>query len=98
MKTVGQFDHYDSYVLGHRKEHLTEVLGLVLKLVPVICDLFEFGDTVDDKCDIITELVSELFVRNYRIFNNIMKYAGYDRFFVELEFRRMIATESGCMI
>ena len=88
MESVCKFDHYDSYILGHRQKHLTKVFGLILKLITVIFDLLEFGDTVNDQRNIISELDAQFLIGYDRILNDIMKDTGYYSLFVKLELRQ----------
>ena len=51
MEPVGELDEHDADVLGHRQEHLPDVLGLLL-LVAVGAELGQLGDAVHEVGDL----------------------------------------------
>ena len=54
VEPVGELDQDDPDVLGHRQEHLADVLGLLL-LVAVGAELGQLGDAVDELGDLGAE-------------------------------------------
>ena len=59
MEPVGELDEDDPDVLGHREEHLPDVLGLLL-LVAVGAELRELRDAVDHVGDFGAEALLEV--------------------------------------
>ena len=95
VETVGEFDQDDTDILGHGKEHLSEIAGLHflldMGLIAVVAGKFEFfqlGDAVDQQRDIRSELFCDLFPGHDRIFNYVVQKACGDRLLVELEVRQ----------
>ena len=82
MQAVCKFYHDHTYILGHRKEHLAEILGLQIKLLGRILYTRELRDTVYKKCNFRAKLFLQLVIRHHRIFDNIMQDAGRDRLLI----------------
>jgi hypothetical protein len=59
VEPVGELDEDDPDVLGHREEHLPDVLGLLL-LVGMGAELGELGDPVDQVGDIGAETLFDV--------------------------------------
>ena len=59
MQSVGQLDEDDPDVLGHRQQHLPDVLGLLL-LVAVRRESRQFGHAVDEVGDFGTEALLDV--------------------------------------
>ena len=57
VQPVGELDHQHPDVSAHRDDHLADRLRL--RRLPVF-DLVQLGATVDEQCDLLAELVSEL--------------------------------------
>ena len=59
VEPVGELDEDDPDVLGHRQEHLADVLGLLL-LVAVGAELGQLGDAVDELGDLGAEALLDV--------------------------------------
>lgn len=70
MKTVGQFDHEDADVLGHRDDHLAH--GLRLRGLTV-GEFVELGHPIDHGCDLGAEFLGELIQRIGRVLDRVMQ-------------------------
>jgi len=57
VKSVGEFDQQHAPVLGHGDEHLADG-GRLLLLLGVELQAVELGDAVDDRGDLIAELLA----------------------------------------
>ena len=82
VQAVGQFDHNDTDILGHRKKHLTQIGRLTLHLIRRILQLGQLGHTIDQQCHIDTEFRRQFLDGHHGIFDHIMQKACRDRFFI----------------
>jgi hypothetical protein len=85
VQPVGQLDHEDPRVLGHRDDHLADRLGLrrVAEL-----DLVELGDAVDEQRDLAAELAAHVLQRVVAVFDGVVQQRGGQRRGVHAEVRR----------
>ena len=78
MEPVGELDEHDPDVLGHRQEHLADVLGLLL-LVAVGAELRELGDAVDELGDLGAEALLDVGQAVLGVLGDVVQERGLDR-------------------
>ena len=78
MQPVCQLNDDNAHVLCKSKHHLAEVLGLRLLLGSEF-QMGEFADPIDQFSDILAELLGNLPLGCFRIFDHIMQYGRHDR-------------------
>ena len=88
VEAVRKLDHNDPYILGHRKEHLPEIIRLEFKLIFIILDLFKLGDAVNYKGYIRAEFPFKVLNCKCRILNHVMQESCRYRFLVKLKLRK----------
>ena len=84
VQAVGELDDDDADVLGHRQEHLAQVLDLRVFL-RLIRDARQLGDAVDERGDLVAEARGDFFARDDRVFDDVVEQRGGDRRAVHLE-------------
>jgi len=75
VQPVGQLDHEDPYVAGHRDHHLAD--GLRLGGVAVV-DLVELGDPVHEARDLVAELAAQLVEGVVGVLDGVVQQRGRD--------------------
>jgi hypothetical protein len=89
VQAVGQLDEDDPDVLGHREEHLPDVLGLLL-LVAVGAEPGELGDPVDELRHLGAEPLLDVAEAELGVLGNVMQERGLDRDEVDPELRERL--------
>ena len=87
VKAVRELNQNDTDVLGHGEEHSAKVLGLDVESVIGPSDVGELGNAVHHKGDIIPEDTRNLFLREYRVLDDIVQKSRDDTLLVELQVR-----------
>ena len=77
MEPVGELDQDDPDVLGHRQEHLADVLGLLL-LVAVGAELGQLGDAVDELGDLRPETLLDVGQAVFGVLRDVMEERRLD--------------------
>ena len=86
VQAVGELDDDDADVLGHRHEHLAQVLDLRVFL-RLVGDARQLGDAVDELRDLGAEFLGDLFARDDRVLDHVVEEGGGDRRAVHLHDR-----------
>ena len=86
VEPVGELDEDDPDVLGHRQEHLPDVLGLLL-LVAVGAELRELRDAVDEVGDLGAEPLLDVGEAVLGVLGDVVEERGRDRDRVDAELR-----------
>ena len=85
VEPVAQLDDDDAQVVGHREEHLPDVLGLMhvarLSLQPA-----ELRHALHEAADLVTELLADVVVRLGRVLGDVVQQRRRDRRGVHPEF------------
>ena len=84
MEPVGELDEDDPDVLGHRQEHLADVLGLLL-LVAVGAELRQLGDAVDEVGDLGAEALLDVGQAVLGVLGDVVEERRLDRDRVDAE-------------
>ena len=84
VQAVGELDDDDADVLGHRHEHLAQVLDLRVFL-RLVGDARELGDALDERGDLGAELRGDLFARDDGVLDDVVQERGGDRRPVHLQ-------------
>ena len=77
VQPVGQLDEDDPDVLGHRQEHLADVLGLLL-LVAVGAELRQLRDAVDELGDLGPEALLDVGQAVLGVLRHVVEQGGLD--------------------
>ena len=77
MRAVGQFDENDADVLGHRHEHLAQVLHLLFFFAGVL-HARQLGDALDQIRDRGGELLGDLGIRGGGVLDAVVHEGGLD--------------------
>ena len=90
MKPVRQLYYQYSYVLGHCQKHLSEILSLSFFLV------FKFQrsqlrDSVHKKTDFLSEIIYQILLRIFGIFDNIVEKSRYNGFFIHAKISQYLS-------
>ena len=85
VQPVGELDEDDADVLGHRDEHLAQVVGLGLG-ERLELDLAELGDAVDQVGDLVAEALADLGERHLGVLDDVVEERGLERGRVHVEF------------
>ena len=86
VEPVGELDEDDADVVGHRQEHLPDVLGLLL-LVAVGAELRQLGDAVDEVRDLGAEPLLDVGEAVLGVLGDVVEERGRDRDGVDAELR-----------
>ena len=78
VEPVGELDEHDPDVLGHRQQHLADVLGLLL-LVAVGAELGQLGHAVDELGDLGAELLLDVGQAELGVLGDVVEEGGLDR-------------------
>ena len=78
MQAVGELDQDDPDVLGHRQEHLADVLGLLL-LVAVRAELGQLRDAIDELRDLGPEPLLDVGQAVLGVLGDVVEQRGLDR-------------------
>ena len=84
VEPVGELDQDDPDVLGHRQEHLPDVLGLLL-LVAVGAELGQLGDAVDELGDLRPEALLDVGQAVLGVLGDVVQERRLDRRGIEPE-------------
>ncbi len=87
VHAVGQLDDGHADVVRHGKDHLADVLRLLL-LLAVERHHADLGHAVDDIRDLFAEFGVDLFKRHLGVFHGVVQQARRHRVGVEAEFRQ----------
>jgi len=74
VEPVGQLDQDDSNIPRHGQQHFSEVLDLLL-LQRFIFNRADFGDTINQRSNLLAELSLYFIEGDLGIFDNIMQYS-----------------------
>ena len=88
MQAVGQLDDDDADVLGHRQEHLAQVLDLRVFL-RLVRNARQLRDAFDQLRDLVAELRGDFFAGDDGVFDDVVQQRGGDRLAVHLESARI---------
>ena len=78
VQPVGELDEHDADVLGHRQEHLPDVLGLLL-LVAVGAELRQLRDAVDELRDLGAEALLDVGEAVLGVLGDVVEQRRRDR-------------------
>ena len=92
--SVRDLDQDHPEILGHRQDHLPEVLSLAL-FFGTKADLAELGHTINQLCDVPVEHLAQVFEGGVRILDRVVQKRGTDGLFVELQLRRDACNSHG---
>ncbi len=84
VQAVGELDEDDADVVGHRQEHLPDVLGLLL-LVAVGAELGQLGDAVHEVGDLGPEAVLDVGEAVLGVLGDVVEEGGRDGHWVDAE-------------
>ena len=84
VQTVCQLDHDDPQILGHRQEHLAEILGLRFEL-RIELDLGQFADAVHQVGHFRPEAGTDVVLAVMRILNDVVQERRLQCFKVEAD-------------
>ena len=84
VQAVGELDQDHPDVLGHRQDHLAEVLGLLF-FGGLERDLRKLRHAVDEFRDVLAELLFNLLERRVRVLDGVVQKSGDDARNVEPE-------------
>ena len=94
VQPVGELDEDDADVLGHRQEHLADVLGLLL-LVGMGAELRQLRDAVDEVGDLGPEALLDVADRVLGVLGDIVEQRRGDRDGIEAELREDLRRGDG---
>ena len=77
VEAVGELDDEDPQVLGHRHDHLAEVLGPLL-LLGAELDLVELGESVDDEGDLGAERALDVLELDVGVLDGVVQQGTDD--------------------
>ena len=86
VQPVRELDQDDPDVLGHREQHLADVLGLLL-LVAVGAEARQLGDAVDELRDLRPEALLDVAERELGVLGDIVEERRLDRDRIDAELR-----------
>ena len=86
VQAIGELDQDDPDVLGHRDHHLAVVLGLAV-VAALEGDPGELRDAVDERGDLVAELLAHLVERGARVLDGVVQQGGAERGGVEAHAR-----------
>jgi hypothetical protein len=95
VEPVGELDQDDPDVLGHREQHLADVLGLLL-LVAVGAEARQLGDTVDELCDLRPEALFDIAERELGVLGDIVEERRLDRDRIDAKLRDHLGRGDRC--
>ena len=84
MKPVRELDHQDPNVFGHRDEHLSKVLGLLLTRTLEL-DAGDLRQSLDEKGNAWSKQTLNLVSSGQGVFERVMEQAGNDGVFVDAQ-------------
>ncbi len=84
MQPVRQLHDDDPRVPGHRHQQLAEVLRLLLGARAEL-DASQFRQPVDDRCDLVAELLADLLDPDIGVLDHIVEESRGDRGGVQIE-------------
>ena len=84
VQAVGQLDHDDPQIPGHRQEHLAEIFRLGFPL-GIELNLGQLADAVHQFSDFRPEARAELILVVMRVLDDIMQQGGLQGFLVEAD-------------
>ena len=84
VEPIGELDQDDPDVLGHRQQHLADVLGLLL-LVAVGAELGQLGDAVDELGDLGAEPLLDVGQAVLGVLGDVVEERRLDRHGIEPE-------------
>ncbi len=84
VQAVGELDEQDAHVLRHRDEHLAHRRRL-LRLLRIELEPVELGDPVDDRRDVVAEVVDQVVERELRVLDRVVQERARERDLVEAE-------------
>ena len=82
VEAVGELDEHDADVVRHRDDHLAVVLGLLL-VAALEGDPGQLRDAVDERGDLLAELLPYLGQRRARVLDRVVQQGGAQRGRVE---------------
>ena len=88
MQAVSQLNNDNTDILCHSQEHLSQVLCLYFQLICRIRQLSQLGNTIYQKCYLISKFFSYLFICHNRILYHIVEYSGYDCLLIQFQIRQ----------
>ena len=77
VKTVGKLDDYDAYVIAHSHKHTSQVFRLLFQSRFKI-ELAQFSYALNEGYYNAAESLTNLFRRNFSIFDYVVQKRGYD--------------------
>ena len=84
VQPVRELDEDDPDVLGHREQHLADVLGLLL-LMAVGAELGELGDPVDELRDLRPEALLDVGQAVFGVLRHVVQQGRLDRHGIDPE-------------
>ena len=81
VEAVGQLDEQDADVLGHRDQHLAEVLGLSFTNRGEL-DAGDLGEALDQEADLLAEAALDLVGGGEGVLDGVVQQPGRDRHLV----------------
>ena len=85
MKTVRQFYNDNTDIFCHRQKHFTKIFRLHIQFVRGIVQLGQFRNTIDQKCNLRTKHLSNVFHSIRCVLNDIMKKSADNRLLVHIQ-------------
>ena len=77
VQAVGELNDNDPNILYHCQHHFAEIFGLRLGLGAEV-DLGELADSVNQFGHFFTELLDQIFLQGWCVFDHIVQYCGND--------------------
>ncbi len=90
VEPISQLDDHDAHVLGHRHEHLADVLRLLLLHRPGAPELGELGDPVNETGDLATESLLDVRDGGVGVLGDVVEKGGGECLSVHLEGRQVV--------
>ena len=75
VQAIGQLDEHHTNIVGHREQHLAEVLRLLF-LVAFKRDLADLRDAVDQMDHVLSKLFLKFFCGRHGVFQRIVQERG----------------------
>jgi len=86
VQTVGQLDHEDADILGHRQQQLAEVLRLLV--VGLEFETGQLGDAVDQTGNVAAELLFQFGEAGRGVLDGVVEQRGGQRVHVHPKIRQ----------
>src|SRR3989344_9174533 len=93
MKTVRKFDEDDADILGKGQQHFTQIFSVTLG--SLITHLIKFGDALNQKGDVVSKRLADVFWRDTRVLAYVVQKRARDSFSVKAHINQAAGSRCG---